>query len=114
MPHLVLGNTAPIEARKLDENTTDVERVSRDDLGQTETTFDIPAEWSLSRQIDVVRSVYLSHHSDEPPAWVESTNDPEFAEIIAKEFDVPVGRPDDWGDKASAITSAEGSDGEDE
>lgn len=94
MAIIVLGNTAPIEATKVDD-TTDVVRVSRSDLGNTETVFDVPDNVGVGEALSTISSVFASHHSDEKPAWVESDDDV-IASAIARQFDCPVGRPDEW------------------
>jgi hypothetical protein len=102
MPSLVLGNTAPIEAIKVDEGSDEVVRHPRPDLGNTTTVFSPAEHLGLGQILTLVSSVYASHHSDDPPAWVES-DDPGLADALAREFDCPVGRPDDWVEGVPAV-----------
>jgi hypothetical protein len=95
MPTIVLGNTAPIQAVKVDDESTAVERVARPDLGKTITTFDVPDSVGVGEALQTVSSVFASHHSDEKPAWVES-DDEVVAQALSREFGCPVGRPNDW------------------
>lgn len=95
MPSVVLGNTAPIEPVKIDEASDAVTRVPRPDLGNQETIWRIPGDESLANVTRLVTEGWSSHHSDAPPAWVES-DDPLVAEILSREFECPIGRPKDW------------------
>lgn len=96
MATIQLGNTAPIEPVKVDPNSTEVNRVP---MGASEaiTTFSVPDHIGVGQALTSVSSVFRSHHSDEAPAWVES-DDEVLASALAREFDIPVGRPDGWGD----------------
>lgn len=105
MPTIVLGNTAPIQAVKVDDESTAVERVPRPDLGKTVTTFDVPDSVGVGEALQTVSSVFASHHSDEKPAWVES-DDEVVAQALSREFGCPVGRPNDW-DAAPAAETTE-------
>jgi hypothetical protein len=99
MAIIALGNSAVIEAVKTDETTDAIERVARPDLGQQVTTFNVPDNVGIGEALQTVAKVFASHHSDEPPAWVES-DDEDFASALSKQFNCPIGRPNDWEETA--------------
>lgn len=96
MPTITLGNTAPVQAVKVDD-TTAIKREPRPDLGNTVTTFVVPDNVGVGEALQTVSSVFASHHSDAKPAWVES-DDEVVAQALSREFGCPVGRPDGWGE----------------
>jgi hypothetical protein len=51
----------------------------------------------------VVRT-FSSHHSTEPPAWVES-DDPALAELVSRHFGCPIGRPNNWKGRSAGDSS---------
>jgi hypothetical protein len=95
MATIVLGNTAPVQPVKVDDKTDAITRVARPDLGNTITTFEVPDSVGIGVALQTVSSVFASHHSDAPPAWVES-DDKVVAEALSRQFGCPVGRPNDW------------------
>lgn len=95
MPTIVLGNTAPIEAVKANDETDAVTRVARPDLGNQITTFNVPDNIGVGEALQTVSSIFASHHSDNKPSWVES-DDEVVAQVLSREFGCPVGRPNDW------------------
>lgn len=98
MATIILGNTAPIEAVKVD-NTTAIERIPRPDLGNTVTIFDVPNNIGAGETLTTVSSIFKSHHSNSNPAWVES-DDEILALALGREFSCPIGRPEDWTENA--------------
>lgn len=113
-----LGNTAPINAVKPDPSTTDVDRIPLEyDNGRADnnavTVLRVPGDVKLAEALITVTGVYASHHSDDPPEWVESSNrnlaalladhyttveqvDPDTGEVLIAEHECVVGRPAGW------------------
>lgn len=104
MPHLLLGNTSPIETYKAltedgeEGGIEEVVKVPRKDLGNTITRFNIPDNTKLSEALLVVVDAFDNHHSDEPPAWVESDSEA-LALIISDHYGCPIGQPNSGGEK---------------
>lgn len=104
-----LGNTAPIEPQpgaSIDgegvERTALVLDNGRED-NNTITTLSVPAGMRLSEALVSVSNAYRTHHSDDPPEWVVSS-EPLLARLLAEEFtseghECIVGRPDSWTDE---------------
>lgn len=105
MPQVVLGNTAPLNARKPDPASDAVETSPLEiDNGRednwTETTFVVPADRAIDAALAEIRSAWTRNHSDDSPAWVES-DDPVLAQFIARAWATPdhevlVGKPKGW------------------
>lgn len=103
MSIIALGNTAPIEPVKVDD-TTAVERIARPELGNQVTIFNVPDTLDVGQALLTVSQVFASHHSDAPPAWVES-DDETIAAVLARQYGCPVGRPVDWVEGPSEVYS---------
>jgi hypothetical protein len=94
---VALGNDAVAQVLKTpDEHGMIADRrVARPDLGRRVTTFGpFPADWPASESLLAISRAW-GHHSDLPPAWLES-NDPDFGRLVAAELKCPVGRPANW------------------
>jgi hypothetical protein len=104
MATIVLGNTAPIEARKIKSDSLEVTRIPIANSEAT-TTFSTPGHLGVGEALQTVSAVFKSHHSDATPAWVES-DDVLFADALSKEFGCPIGRPDGWGSAEAPVSVA--------
>ncbi len=101
MPNVKLGNTSAVVAKKIKDDSDEVEFVSVDDLGDTVTRVEIPGEYNLIESLRIVGDLW-KYHSDKPPAWVESDNEA-LASLIAElyktdDHTVDIGEPDGWGE----------------
>jgi len=92
MPTVILGNAAPVEARKLDDNSTAVEKVPVKGLKDSRTTFNFPKGTPPGEMLATVTGVFESHHSNRPASWVESDS-AALAELLADHYGCAVGRP---------------------
>jgi hypothetical protein len=59
------------------------------------TVMNIPASDALDAFQEFKGALGIHYAEGSKPSWVEST-DPTFADLIAKRYEIPVGRPDDW------------------
>lgn len=86
-----IGNAAPTDPIKIDEDKTDVEK--RPIPGGTrETVFSFPDDMKMSEILLNVAGSWRTHHSDKDPVWVES-DDKALETLLVAEFDTEVGKP---------------------
>jgi len=98
---ITLGNTSVV-ASSQDEETGEVIREKRGDLGNQITTFEFPDNIDGQTEIQLAHVVDAwPYHSDaDGPEWVES-EDELLAQLIARRFTTDshkcqVGRPKNW------------------
>jgi hypothetical protein len=96
-----LGNTAPIETKKIDESSSEVERIKLD-IKEAVTVSRLDDSYKLAEQLRVIVDAYDGYHSNDPPAWVESDSD-SLALLIQDHYssadhEVKIGRPEGWGE----------------
>ena len=96
MPHIELGNTSPIDAKKVSPDSLEVTRVPVP-VSQAVTHHHVPDDWNLGDILTGITNVFRSHHSDAPPAWVDG-DDELIVKALAQQYGVPVGKPAGWGE----------------
>ena len=108
MATVFLGNTSPREVPEGTQVHVNDEHVGGDQgepvQGKTIVTIVTPdfdgegKKIGIGKKLLEIKNAFRIHSVEGVPAWVEST-DPDFAQAVAEEFDVEVGRPDDWDPK---------------
>lgn len=98
---ITLGNTAVVASTQ-DDETGEVIRTKRGDLGNQTTTVEFPDNLDGQTEVQLAHVVDLwSYHSDaDGPEWVE-TDDDLLAQLVARRFTSDshtcrVGRPKGW------------------
>jgi hypothetical protein len=74
------------------------------------TRVGIPASMGLAEAVGTVLTVYADDHSNDPPEWVWSDDDPLVAQAIADHFqrqgrNTQVGIPEEWPRKRTLVTA---------
>jgi hypothetical protein len=103
MPTVEFGNESVLEPRKKDDtkdaSPDNVELKVRKDLGRRVTTMslnEVDGDNNPSRGMNLTMATRLwPMQSDRPPSWVDSEDDL-LAELLADQYDCPVGRPKSW------------------
>lgn len=105
MATVFLGNTSPREVPEGTQVHVNGEYVGGDEgtpvQGKTVVTIITPDLDAHGKRIGIgkklleIKNAFRVHSVEGVPAWVESHDD-KFAQLIADEYDIPVGRPDDW------------------
>lgn len=101
---VVIGNDAVAQVTEAPDEHGLVahRRVARPDLGRRHTTFGpFPADWPPGEMLQALVHAW-PHHSDAPPAWLESNN-AAFEALAAAELGCAVGCPDDWQEDNDAV-----------
>lgn len=116
MATVFLGNTSPREIPAGIQVHVNNEHVGGEAgkpvEGKTIVVIETPDHDSYGKKLGYgkklleVQNAFRIHSSDPTPAWVES-HDEEFAQALADEYDIKVGRPDDWEPKQEQETPAE-------
>lgn len=101
MPIITLGNTAPIETRKVSPDSSEVTRIPIP-VKEAVTTHVVPDSWDIGDILTGITTVFRSHHSDADPAWVDG-DDELVVQALAKQFGCPIGRPEGWDEDVTPV-----------
>jgi len=114
MSNIRLGNIAICERLREDKLGDDGELIESVERwysyeGQSTTTYPVIPGWSLSELLHNLSGANGAwrYHSTEPPAWIEC-EDPFMAEAVSREFDCPIGCPQDWENRVGKRTELVG------
>lgn len=95
MSVLTLGNAAPFQRVRVDDQKQETRRVEFDDDHEREHVYAFPKDMPLGERLALVDRTWRQDHSDAEPSWVESDDDL-LAQAAASTLGSKVGRPKGW------------------
>lgn len=112
MATVFLGNTSPRDVPAGTQVHVNDEHVGGDEgtprQGKTIVVITTPdtdiegKKIGLGKKLLEIKNAFRIHSVEGIPAWVEA-HDEDFAKAIADEFDIKVGRPEDWDPKEEEV-----------